>query len=160
MSRRVEKIQGGPGDLRVPCGVSPRSLQGRMFGVGSAGRTAALGLLLGFLGGGRGGLGFCFLLIVLLAAGLSVRGRRGGGCLLGVVGDVPPRTLELHRRRRQDLLDRAAAVGTFFHMRIGKLLDPFKTMVAFFALILVNGHETPLFRYARAARGNCMAGTA
>src|SRR6266850_2943181 len=89
-----------------------------------------------------GAVGLGLLFLVLLAARIAripVRGRSRGG-LPGVIGDVPARAFELHGGRRHDLLDLAAAVGTLLHMRIGILLDPLKTMMAFLALVFVKWH--------------------
>jgi hypothetical protein len=91
--------------------------------------------------------GFCFprlrlWLVFFLRGGIAVRRRacRGSRRLLRVVGDVPARAFELDRRCGDHLLDRSAAIRAFFDVRIGELLDFLKPMMAFLALILVDGH--------------------
>jgi hypothetical protein len=60
--------------------------------------------------------------------------------LVGIIGYVPPRSLELHGGSGDHLLDLAAALRTFPHHLVGKLLDFLKTVTAFFALIFVKWH--------------------
>src|SRR5580704_2276276 len=63
--------------------------------------------------------------------------------LLGVIGDIPSRTLELHRRSRQQLLQLSATMRTHRKRRVGKFLDPFGKAVTLLALIFVERHDSP-----------------
>src|SRR5690348_5619035 len=107
----------------------------------SVGPLVFLGLLLGglvFVLGLR--LGLLVRLVFLLLAFLAVRRLIGRRVTLGVVGYVPPRTLELHGGSRNYLLHSAPALRTFLHVRIGELLDFLKSMMALLALVLVKWH--------------------
>ncbi len=66
-------------------------------------------------------------------------GRR----LLGVIGDVPSRALELDGRSGDYLLDGAAALGAFLDMRIGEFLDALEAVMALLALVFVKWHGLP-----------------
>src|ERR1700756_4440634 len=79
----------------------------------------------------------CFLRILrVLAAGI----RRWGVRLLGVVGDVPARSLELDGGRGDHLFDWSAAFGARLDHLVGELLDFFEAMAALLALIFVKWH--------------------
>lgn len=60
--------------------------------------------------------------------------------LIGVIGHVPSRSLELNRGRRDHLLDAAAAFRTLLKHLVRKLLDFLELMTALFALIFVKRH--------------------
>jgi len=78
---------------------------------------------------------------IALAVGIRLRLRfRSARALLGVVGHVPARSLELHGGRGDHLLDLAAAFRALLHHRVRKSLDALKAMTAFLALIFVKGH--------------------
>ena len=59
---------------------------------------------------------------------------------VGVVGDVPARSFELHGGRGNHLLDPPTALGALLDHSVGKLLNFFEAMTAFFALIFVKRH--------------------
>ena len=61
------------------------------------------------------------------------------GRLLRVVGDVEPGSLELNRRRREQLADRAAAVRADVERRIREFLDPLEPVLAGLALDIRKG---------------------
>jgi len=91
--------------------------------------------------------GFCFprlrlWLVFFLRGGIAVRRRacRGSRRLLRVVGDVPARAFELHRRCGDHLLDGTTAIRAFFDMRIGVLMDFLKAMMSLLELIFVKRH--------------------
>src|SRR5690606_18986393 len=75
------------------------------------------------------------------AAG-AVRRRRTAACarLLGVVGDVPARALELDGGRGQQLAYLAATGRTCLHRRVRELLDHLETVSTGVALVLVQRH--------------------
>ena len=60
--------------------------------------------------------------------------------LLGVISDVPARALELHGRRRDQLLQLAAAMRADSQWLIGKFLDPLGQAMALLALVFVERH--------------------
>lgn len=60
--------------------------------------------------------------------------------LVGVVGHVPARSLELDGGRGDHLLDASAAFRTLLEHLVGKLLNFLELMTALFALIFVKRH--------------------
>src|SRR5687768_15987347 len=62
---------------------------------------------------------------------------------LAIVADVEAGALELNRRRRNELLDRSAAVGADRQGRIGNFPDPLESMIARTTGILVHRHIRP-----------------
>ena len=70
------------------------------------------------------------------AGAIAVR-RAARRRLFSVVGHVPARSLEPHRRRRNQLLQLPTAVRTDRERRIGKLLDSLRQTMTFLALIFV-----------------------
>ena len=60
--------------------------------------------------------------------------------LVGVVGDVPARSFELHGGRGNHLLDPASALRALLDHLVGKLLDFFEAVTALLALIFVKWH--------------------
>jgi len=60
--------------------------------------------------------------------------------LIRVVGDVPARSLKLHRRRGNHLLHASSALGTLLDHPVGKFLYLFEAMTALLALIFVKRH--------------------
>ncbi len=63
--------------------------------------------------------------------------------LLRIIGDVPARALELHRRSGQQLFQFAAAMRTHGQGRVGKFLDPLGQAMTLFTLIFVERHDSP-----------------
>lgn len=59
---------------------------------------------------------------------------------IGVIGDVPSGSFELHGGRGNHLLDPAAAFRALLDHWVGKLLNFFEAMTALFALIFVKRH--------------------
>jgi UTP--glucose-1-phosphate uridylyltransferase len=87
------------------------------------------------------------------SGGLRRRGRRRGlalgtagraARLLGVVGDVPARALELDRRRRKELGDRTTALRAHLHERVRELLDHLEAMRAGVTLVFVEWHGSKI----------------
>src|SRR5262249_23607384 len=98
-----------------------------------------------FLRGARPGALRVLCLLGIAGGRLRIRVpvalRRGRRVLLGVVGDVPAAALELNRRRRQQLVHRAAAAArTALDERIGELLNLLEALTARFAFVFVQGH--------------------
>src|SRR2546423_15217581 len=85
-------------------------------------------------------LAFCLALSLFsgrLACAIGGLAPGGGSTLARIIGYVPARALELQRGRRDQALHRATAFRTLPRRRVGKLLNLFKTMAAFAALIFV-----------------------
>ena len=66
--------------------------------------------------------------------------RRRRVRFIGVIGDVPARSFELHGRRRNHLLNFAAALRALLDHFVGELLNFLEAVTAFFALIFVKRH--------------------
>src|SRR5581483_726131 len=88
------------------------------------------------------GLGFSgrFAASAVTTSGFLRAFAGSGRWFFSVIGHVPARPFELHGWRREQLLNRAPALGTLFHRRIRKFLDALKTMATFLAQILVERH--------------------
>ena len=93
---------------------------------GTIGAGFGLGGLVSFLLFG----GFLARAPVLLTAGF----------LTGIVGYVPPATLEVKTVQRHQFFQSSIAVWTVAQRRIRELLQGFADLTAFVTLVLVDGH--------------------
>ncbi len=83
------------------------------------------------------------VLLILRRGFAAARGPWGRG-FLGIVGDVPPGTLELNGGSGDHLLDLAAAFRALLHHFVGVKLDFFEAVAALLAFVFVKGHEINL----------------
>ena len=127
-------VDGAAAGVELAAGAAPT----RPSSTAVARRAALLALL----GSSRAVVDFCRLvgLRVLVRLPPSDFGA-APVVLLRVVGDVEAAALELNRRRRHQLVDRAAALRARVDQRIGKLLNLLEPVAAGVALVFVQGHR-------------------
>src|SRR5215470_4197272 len=92
-------------------------------------RRLRLGLVFRFFG--------LFRLVRFRGGSVAIAARRGRRPLTGVVGHIPPGSLELNTRRRKLPRRVGAALGTLLHFRSRNFFDFLETVPALLTLVLV-----------------------
>src|SRR5260370_29436948 len=79
--------------------------------------------------------------LCLASLGFFTFRRVAARAFSSIVGDVPARAFELNRRSPEQTVYLAAALGAFFQVRPGKILNFFRSLAALPAFVLVQGHR-------------------